>query len=283
MFDVKFPSVEFQLASEVYHKIDAMSSSRVKILDNATPMHLSYSLANPKDSDDFVVGRATHSYILERYKFTKEFAVQPALDGRTKEGKAGKEKFKLENEGKSILTEEQFALVQGMADGIMVNPDAYHFCTTAGESEVSVFGELHGVKTKARFDRLIKFNNGEDCIVDLKTTRGIASRSDFERSMWQFGYGVQANLYLQMARGAGLNPKHFVFVVVEKNAPHAAAVYRVSDRIIEMFDAKVLSLVAKYREFLLNGSAGFQGITEIGIPAWAVNQLTNELENSHEV
>lgn len=282
-FEPTYPCVVHGLPASVYHGIDAMSYSRLRILDKATPAHLTYQMANPVDSDDFVIGRALHSYVLERSNFTHEFAVAPKVDRRTTAGKAAHEAFVASSAGKTAITSEQFAMVEAMSARVMEHSDAYAFAhTIPGKPEVSLFAMINGIKTKSRFDRLVNVD-GEDVIVDLKTTRDLASREEFENSIWRYGYGTQCNLYLQMARAVGLNPRHFVFIVIEKKPPHAVAVYRMSDEVIEMFDPRVLELTNKYRTYQNNPDMGYVGINDIGVPSWALRRLENEIGESINV
>jgi exodeoxyribonuclease VIII len=282
-FEPTYPCVVHGLPASVYHGIDAMSYSRLKTLDQATPSHLTYNLANPSDSDDFVVGRALHAYVLERSNFNHEFAIAPQVDRRTKDGKAAYEAFVSASQNKTVLSADQFAMVEDMAASVMQHADAYAFAHTfPGKAEVSAFAMINGIKTKSRFDRLVNLD-GEDVIVDIKTTRDLASREEFENSIWRYGYGTQCNLYLQMARAVGLNPRHFVFIVIEKKKPHKVAVYRMSDEVIEMFDGRVREMTNKYKVFLDHPDRGYEGICEIGVPSWALRRLENEIGESINV
>lgn len=274
-FEPDFPSLLHGLHASEYHAIDAMSASRLKVLEKGTPAHLTHELANPSDSEDFVLGRALHAWVLERNTFNHEFAICPQVDRRTTEGKRVYADFVSASENKTVLTTAQAEIVEAMGKGVMANADAYLFThLLAGQSEVSAFANIDGVKAKARFDRIVHLD-GEDVIVDVKTTRDRATREEFENSIWRYGYGVQANLYLQMARAVGLNPRHFVFVVVEKKAPYLTAVYRMSDTVVEMFATRVQEAVNLYKRYLATPEAGYDGITEIGVPSWALRKLEN--------
>ncbi len=282
-FEPTYPCVVHGLPASVYHGIDAMSYSRLKVLDQATPSHLTYNLANPADSDDFVIGRALHSYVLERANYNREFAVAPQVDRRTKDGKASWEAFLVESAGKTPVSAEQQAMVEGMAASVMNHEDAYAFSHLfPGKAEVSAFAMINGIKTKSRFDRVVNLD-GEDVIVDIKTTRELASRDEFENSIWRYGYGTQCNLYLQMARAVGMNPRHFVFIVIEKKKPYHTAVYRMSDEVIEMFDTRVLELTNKYKVFQNDPNRGYVGINDIGVPSWALRRLENEIGEASNV
>jgi hypothetical protein len=274
------PHIERDLPDTIYHSFDAMSASRLRILDRSTSLHLAHSIANPSDSPALAVGRALHCKVLTPHLYLRDFVVAPAVDRRTKEGKATYESFVASVGNKTVLTADQAEEVSSMAaaiaDARMVVSDLN------GSAEVSLFAEIAGVRAKSRFDRLVEVN-GERIIVDVKTTASSASKSEFERTIWNFGYGVQCAFYLEMARACGVPAQHFVFVVVEKTAPYATAVYRFSDEIADAFRPRMLELVAQYKAYLADGPRGYEGVTEIGIPAWAAARIATNLGEFNEV
>lgn len=277
------PHIERDLPDTIYHSFDAMSASRLRILDRSTSLHLAHSIANPSDSPALAIGRALHCKVLTPHLYLRDFVVAPAVDRRTKEGKATYESFVASVGNKTVLTADQAEEVSAMAAAIAANPDARMVVSDLnGSAEVSLFAEIAGVRAKSRFDRLVEVN-GERIIVDVKTTASSASKSEFERTIWNFGYGVQCAFYLEMARACGVPAQHFVFVVVEKTAPYATAVYRFSDEIAEAFRPRMLELVAQYKAYLAEGPRGYEGVTEIGIPAWAAARIAQNLGEFNEV
>ncbi len=271
-----WPHIERGLPEALYHGYDAMSASRLKVLDRATSLHLAHEIANPADSPAFAVGRALHSLVLTPHLWGRDFAEAPKVDRRTKEGKSIYDNFLATVGSKTVLTSDQADEVAAMSAAVMGNPDAAQVCRELeGQAELSLFAEVAGIRAKARLDRYVEVG-GEGIIVDLKTTSGSASKDEFERSVWNFGYGLQCSFYLHMARACGLDPKHFVFVVVEKAAPHAVAVYRFKDEVVASFEPTMMRLVEKYRSYLSDGPKGYEGVTEIGIPSWALARIQAE-------
>jgi exodeoxyribonuclease VIII len=260
------PHIEEGLPDTIYHSMPLMSASRLRILDRSTSLHLAHDMANPSDSPALAVGRALHCKALTPSLYLRDFVVAPQVDRRTKEGKAAWESFVASSGNRTVR-----------------HPDARMIVTDlAGRAELSLFAEIGGVQAKSRFDRLVEVN-GERIIVDVKTTAGSASKSEFEKTIWNFGYGIQSAFYLEMARACGVPAQHFVFVVVEKTAPYAVAVYRFSDEIANAFRPRMLELVAQYKQFLADGPRGYDGVTEIGIPAWAAARIAPNLGEFNEV
>lgn len=281
--EIKWPSVVTDLPASVYHAVDALSSTRLQILNTGTNRHLSHKLSNPDDNEDFVVGRAFHAAVLQPEVYAAEFVAMPdGLKRTTKEGKAEYER--LIATGKQVLTASQAKQIEGMRQECMQHDGAAHFLRDlGGTAEVSAFVEFdghtaRGVKAKARFDRVVDLD-GEVAIIDVKSSRS-ASREDFERSIWSYGYGTQCAGYLRAARQFW-NVQHFVFVVVEKEPPHVTAVYRMSDSVIKEFDHKLDLLIDRYQNYIDNPNEGYTGITEIGVPAWALRKL--ELETIGDI
>jgi exodeoxyribonuclease VIII len=279
----EWPSVEYDLAESVYHSLNYMSASRLKVLSSGTSLHLDHEIRNPReDSDDLMIGRALHTFVLRRLAFDSEFAVMPKVDGRTKEGKAAKEQFALEAAGKSVLTTDQAAQVEAMALSIAAHPEAYNLLRNLpGREEVSVFAEIYGIQSKSRMDRILDID-GSRVICDLKTVRDGAGRRDFERTVWTYNYGLQALMYSRMANAAGLGPiSDFVFVAVEKKAPYAVACYRLRDEVLQAFGPRLDSLIAKYNDYLEAGPVGYTGIEDLAVPAWALRELESEIGESN--
>ena len=269
-----WPSVVFGLSENNYHSFDAMSASRLRTLDKSTSLHLAHSLVTPMESPALAVGRALHSKVLTPASYLSDFAIAPPCDRRTTAGKAKWDSFVLSAAAKTVLSGDQSEEVDAMHRSIMKHPDAKMIIADlSGQSEVSLFAEVAGIKAKARFDRLVDAQ-GERIIVDVKTTASSASKSEFEKTIWNFGYGIQSAFYLDMAERCGVPAQHFVFVVVEKTAPYAVAVYRFSDEIAQAFRPRMLELISEYKEFKESGPKGYEGVTEIGIPAWAANRMT---------
>ena len=86
------------------------------------------------------------------------------------------------------------------------------------------FFEMEGAKCKVRPDL---YNPGAGVVIDLKSTQD-ASEKGFKKSVRQFGYTFQACWYMHALRLLGEKPKQFIFLAVEKSAPHLTAAYTLS-------------------------------------------------------
>jgi len=155
-----------------------------------------------------------------------------------------------------------------------------HSLSACKKREVSVFGSVGGHKAKARLDAW----NGHGMVLDLKTTRDLAC--DFEKSIANFGYGLQAAWYREVLRSVfategRLMPDDFsfVFLVVETTYPHGTAVYRMSDEVMDCYSDRLVELQKQWWECVMkNEYSGWPqtDVVDIGLPAWALKKLQEQ-------
>jgi hypothetical protein len=175
----------------VYQSWDAINASFLTTLSHRTPYHADHDRLVPKsDTDALRVGRALHSLILEPATFETEWAVCPACDKRTKEGKALYAAF-IEAKGlRDEITEKEFAEIQAMATAVRRQQCISLVC--GGRAEVSIVWRdlATGILCKRRLDyeRSMGFNH---CIVDVKSTLD-AGPWAFANSIAGYGYALAA-------------------------------------------------------------------------------------------
>ena len=66
------------------------------------------------------------------------------------------------------------------------------------------------------------------CILDFKTTLD-ARPSEFERSIFKYGYHRQGAMYLEAAAAHGIPAKHYVIIASEKVPPYGTCIYRLTE------------------------------------------------------
>ena len=109
---------------EYLSKKDYVSASDLKNFLHS-PKYYYYEKFERKQKEaksHFQIGSALHELILEPELFHSNFAVSPKFDRRTKDGKAGFDLFELENEGKTIINEEDMEMIRCMTESAMNNP-----------------------------------------------------------------------------------------------------------------------------------------------------------------
>ena len=69
-------------------------------------------------------------------------------------------------------------------------------------------------------------------VVDIKTTQD-AERKEFEKSIFNFGYHLQAGFYFEGLRRLGFEPDLYLIVAVEKEPPYGVKVYNLDPDVID--------------------------------------------------
>ena len=74
-----------------------------------SPLHFKWAMENIEDKTPALVfGSACHKYVLEKEDFDKEFAVMPDINRRTKAGREEYEAFLAVNDGKDVISPDDF-------------------------------------------------------------------------------------------------------------------------------------------------------------------------------
>jgi hypothetical protein len=269
------------LPALAYHSDDAVGSSLIRKLQTSTPMHALEMLGTPMASPAMALGTALHAAILEPENDLAQAVVSPDVDKRTKAGKEEHATFDLLNEGRCIITPLQAQQLDGMIAACDRDWRIKHCLSACKKREVSAFGEIGGYPAKARLDAW----NGHGMVCDLKTTRDLAC--DFEKSIANFGYGLQAAWYRAVLRSAmsatgRMLPDDFsfVFLVVETTAPFGTAVYRMSDEVMDCYSDRLVELQKQW--WKCKAEDKYPGwpqddVVDIGLPAWAMKKLQEQL------
>ena len=256
------------MAEAEYHALTRCSASALKALERSTPRHWFAGL--DRDSAALLQGRLLHCMVLTPEVLRYAYACAPQVDRRTKEGKAAFAEFEAAAIGRQVVPADVWQEAERMAFEIERHPGAARLLDGT-ERELSLVGELMGVSAKARIDA---YHAAIGCCVDVKTTRGLASREEFERAIVNWGYGIQAAWYRLALRAAGLKCEHVAFVVVEKAEPYAVAVFRLADDVIDYFDAELPRLVAAWKDAQANPSRAWpDNVQDIGVPAWFARRM----------
>jgi hypothetical protein len=244
-------------------------------------MHAKEMMETPMSSPALAAGSAVHAGILEPENDLAQAVVSPDVDKRTKAGKEEYAAFVALNEGRCIITPDQAQQVDGMIAACDRDWRIKHCLSACKKREVSVFGEIGGFPAKARLDAW----NGHGMVCDLKSTRDLAC--DFDKSIANFGYGLQAAWYRAVLRSAMESSGRmlpddfsFVFLVVESVAPFGTAVYRMSDEVMDCYSERLPELQKLWWKCVAeNKYPGWpqDDVVDIGLPAWALKKLQEQL------
>lgn len=176
----------------------------------------------------------------------------------------------LENNGqRNVLTPEQWDQLHAMRDAVMAHPSASALMKAAGAAEQSVYWRdaVTGELCRCRPDWWATELN---LLVDVKTTDD-ASPEGFAKSVANWRYHVQAPFYVDGVEAAtGKRPKAFLFLAVEKKAPHAVAVYGLSQESEELGRLEYRQDLDNYAACRKSGEWPGYGnrIQSLELPAW---------------
>tara|TARA_R110000824_G_scaffold379203_1_gene571108 strand:+ start:720 stop:1649 length:930 start_codon:yes stop_codon:yes gene_type:complete len=290
---------------EDYDYVPFVNCSTLKRVIRSTKSADNALRKQQKDSLALRFGSAFHTAVLEPHLFDDEVAAAPNVDRRTKVGKAEWEAFQEQNSHKIILTQNDIGAIFRMKEEIMGHELARSIMEDpSGSAEVNAivnpfFGEtpytredvvaankakevsptlLHRA-CKARIDWI---TNTE--LVDVKTCQD-ASPDAVVRSVVHFGYHLQAAYYRELYRRAAGHDSvlPFVFIFVEKDAPHGVLVCELDDMLHEIGWTRCSEAMRSVVDWMTFGHQDYAGGRKLTIecPQWLERKYESKTEAEH--
>lgn len=223
MVDIEI--AETEMSNEEYHAHKALGSSNLKQLLKSPYKFFNGIKINQTKA--MAIGSLVHAMVLEPNEVAKLFAVMPEYNLRTNDGRFAKVEFEKENFGKTVIEKKDYELAINCANAIR---NIAHPFLKDGVAERAFFGELDGVDVKCKPDF---YSESMGLVVDLKVVED-ASPDGFAKQSAQYGYYLQQALYNHVLRCNGKQVEKFLFVAVEKEAPHLIGIYEL-DYVAEEF------------------------------------------------
>lgn len=263
------PGIIDGLPNAEYHGAkEWLGSTSLKTLALKTPAHYKHESTHQVFKDEFNIGTAAHSLILEND--TTNIVVLEHQNYLTKAAKEAKAAAIADN--KQPLLAKEWEQVQAMRDAVMDHPLARKMFT-GHVAEQSYFWEDDGLKFKCRPDAM---NLG--LIGDLKTAL-TASPNDFGRTAYSLGYFMSAAHYQDGVYELTGERLPFVFVNVEKTAPYLVSVIELDQDALDHGHRMLDRAKRIYRECTESGTwPGYANYSKISLPRWAEYEL-EELES----
>ena len=267
------PGIYDNISNKDYHrKIGLSKSGLVNFLKS--PEYYQWRLQNPTDPTPAMkLGTHVHTRILEPTRHRETYIVAPAINKRTKAGKAEWAEFQAANEGKEIVTQDEMDIVNAMAESVGRSETASALLS-GGTAEQSVFWNdpVHGFLCKCRPDYL---NPKYEVIIDLKTTNDISPEA-FSKSVANFKYHFQAVHYL--AGCEAVMPGQygaFIFVCVESKEPYPVAVYVLDQESLNLAEVEMEPLLSRYAQCVETDTwpGPPDEVEVISLPGWAKNRV----------
>lgn len=242
-----------------------------------SPLHYRYAKDNPKPTTSAMsLGTAAHCATLEPERFAAEFVTWTG--GR----RAGKEwdAFKADAEAaqRLILTEDERDTALAIAQAVRACPEAMVYLKR-GHAEVSMSWQHDEpeLALKGRVDWLTVVD-GCDVVVGLKTTRDLRPR-EFAAQAARLCYHWQWAFYYDgFERITGRKPA-MVEIVVESAAPHAVAVYRIPEHVLERGRQEYRDALTTLAQCEASGvwPGPVVGEVEFDLPGWAYPEDENDI------
>lgn len=280
------PGVYRGIPAQDYHALDACSASRLKSLRRSAA-HCLYDMENPNQTDALIRGSATHLLVLEPDLFVSHFAVAEQCSAVQKNGAACSSMGKYRVGGQwlcgrhgepvvgatPVLGADDYRTCRDISMSVRLHPAAQKMLTAKGETELSLvwIDPPTELLCKARVD---KYDEARRVIYDLKTTTN-AGPEGFAKSIYEFGYAIQAAHYIYGCERCGIDANIFGFIAVESNPPHPVAVYQLEHEDVVLGFAEREMLMTQYAKCKRDDEwPGYSDqATKISMPKWAREKI----------
>lgn len=267
--------IVYGLEEAAYHRRPELSSTGARSLlpeYKGSPKKFQWARAHRRESRAFDVGHAVHSKVLgvgsEIVTYPPEH-LTPSGNVSTKAATMAWESEQRAN-GLVPIGPADALHIDAMAEAVLAHPVARDYFEEATDREVSVFADVDGVPSRARFDAISPSAAARVTAVDLKTTED-ATKAGFERSVAKWGYEVQQAHYEAVYEAAtGGTIDEFVFVAIEKSGPYEVAVHKLPEVWVDMGKEKAAQARRIYAECTETGVwPGYpEGVTYLDPPTW---------------
>lgn len=256
-----------KLSYQEYDSRPGVSQSQIQQMRRSPAHCKAYIDGHRRETEAKDFGKLLHHAILEPEDFMNCHLVPPFPDRRTKAYKEWAEENLVP--GKVEVTAAEKRIILGCMDSIREHPVGSKIFDGSEITEVSMFAThlQTGIMRKGRLDAVYA---GRNFLPDVKTSVDACPR-EFERSLYTYGYYIQAAYYLDLARANGVSVDSFIFIAVEKEPPYACAFYEVEPEAIERGRIEYERLLERFKQCHESGQwpAYSQELQFIGLPKWA--------------
>ena len=175
----------------------------------------------------------------DRFIVMDETAILQEIGGKspraTKQYKEWKSQFELDNESKTIVSEEDHHTALNMISRL--DDCGLLQSRMKGKYQVEFYEFLEDIPVRGFLDVL-----GDGYIVDSKSSRSVKG---FRKDVYSFCYDIQAYIYTTVF---GIN--EFYWVVQEKTYPYFPAEFKASEETIQRGQKKFWTAVGRINEYL---------------------------------
>lgn len=231
----------FDIEDPLYRAGPGISQSDIKnIIYPNTPMDYKRALSiSTPPTEAMLIGTATHLGVFQPDEYAKQVVAEKKYDRRTKEGKAQAAEFEEAAKGKIIVPESVEDNIFKMAENVNKHEYLEPFLKNPDDNVIELTGYFYWC------DLFLKFkadcvNISTQTIFELKTTT-IGHEYAFRNSIRDYGYDIQAAMYLKAMKLITGKDFNFKWIVVEKKPPlHQVYLYRPSEKMLEHAEYKLI-------------------------------------------
>jgi hypothetical protein len=257
-----------KISHEEYSQIDGINWSTLKYADESALSYLWHLENPPAETPAMVLGRATHTAVLESDRLLHEYVIFEG-DRRGNDWKA----FKEMHRDKTILRPEEYDTAIRIRDAVHGHKVAKKLLAKGlAECTLRWVDPPTGLACKARLDWL-----DSRTLVDLKTTRNLGAR-DFGRSAGGMGYHGQL-AFINMGLATFKRKVKTYLIAVENDEPHDVGVFTVSEDDLwagEQLVRRCLDLVAECRR-TKKWPGRYPAAVPLELPTWYFPKDEDEL------
>jgi exodeoxyribonuclease VIII len=297
LFDCPGPGIyrSSQVSFETYLGWRAVNSGVIK-WGMITPKHFAAAFdgrLKSEDTKDRKLGRAIHCRLLEPDSFDDRYIVagpcESVLKTGANKGKAcgAPGKFLVDNywlcgkhgdapavaDGKEVVTQDELRRTLGVVDSLKTLPEEIRaMLSRPGWNEASIVWEHKGLKLKGRMDR---YSDGKrPCILDVKKMQvGAGVREKCQKTILNYGYHVQAAIYVKGVESLTGKRPEFLWVFVEDNDPFDIQVVPATDEDIDIGWRACELAIRAYQESVPDHWGYIRIVENVhpgGLPPWFI-------------
>lgn len=267
--------IRFDQPSSEYHKRVLGEASKSGLDQVAkSPAHYAAWCAGVEEEPTAAMrfGTAFHMAVLEPARFAESYVQAPDLSAyghpSSKAYKEAKVLWMQEHAGRELISADDLETIRAMTEALRAHPLARNLIV-GGTAEASLrwVDPATGLACKGRVDYWLPEIR---TAVDVKTTED-ASPTGFAKSVANYRYHVQDAFYRRGFDSIGQPIEHFLFVAVEKKAPHAVSVCYCDDAARKRGEQLADRDMRRLAECLRSNSwpAYGEGLNALALPAWA--------------
>lgn len=254
-------TIRHDMPAREYHAHPGINATTLKAVAKYPLAKVLWDMEHRTHKPAFDIGTAAHSLILEGHM--EGIEVVDADSWRTKAAKEQADEIRAR--GMTPMLAHDIAPIEDMAASVRSHPVAGDLLEGIA-AEVSVFGDLYGTQAKARLDG---WHEDTADIVDLKTVQS-ADPAEFHRDVLRWGYHQQAAHYVDLMSEITGREHDFTFVLVEKAPPYLVSAVALDDDFLDLGRAENEKAAQTWLNRPTMPVNGWDGITTIQCPVWAL-------------